>query len=256
LDRFRPPAKREPRLRRVDVDREVGVDRVQSVLEGARFALVHRRPELRPERGSLDARIQLPDRLAEQVGGVAVDHLRGPLVEVGEAPPLVDRAERVRHSVEVLFQPSVGSDRRHGVADPRREPFVRVVAVFREVLVDAGGDGLARHPLGARSGEQDEGEVAAPLPDGVEQFDPVGPGHVVIADDAVERARLGRVERRRRIALRRHVEPVVPLLDERRRGVGEPRFVVDEEDADRGRTGPRGRDRHRPVCLAACHLIM
>ena len=157
----------EAGLRGVDVDGEVGVDRLEAAFEGPLFAVRHRRSELLLEKGPADRGEPFPDLVAEQVAGVAFEHLGGPLVEVREPPLRVDLAERVRHAVEVLRKPAVGPRLRHDARDPRHERVVRVVGgVLREVPVGAGGDRLAGYPLGPLPGEQHEREVAASLPDG------------------------------------------------------------------------------------------
>jgi len=75
--------------------------------------------------------------------------------------------------------------------------------------------------------EQHERELGKRLADALQEFDPVGPGHVVVRDDAVDRPLCQRVESVVGVRGRGYLEAVVLPFEELRHEVGEIGLVVD-----------------------------
>ncbi len=100
-----------------------------------------------------------------------------------------------------------------GVPDPLCEPFEPLsVGAFREVAGDGRVDGLAGDCLRPVSGQQHEREVWCALGDRTREFDPVHPGHLVVADHTVDGRRRQPVERGLRVGDTCHDEPADHVL--------------------------------------------
>jgi hypothetical protein len=135
----------------------------------------------------------------------------------------------------------VGGDR---VRDPVGEDGVLVAAGrLLEVVGHAGGDRLARHPLVALAGEQDERDLLVAVPYRLEERQAVRPGHLVVRDDAVDPLGLEHVEPGLDAGHAGDLEPVVLAFEEPRGQFAERPVVVDVEDPDRV-----GSHVHRPLC--------
>jgi len=119
------------------------------------------------------------------------------------------------------------------VPHPIREDGVLVgSALLLNVVRGPRGDGVARDLLGPLSREQHERNVDTVGPYRIEQFEPRHSGHVVVADDAVERPRSQRLQRVSGRRLGPNRERVVETLQIRRDEVRERAVVVDVENPD------------------------
>lgn len=123
-----------------------------------------------------------------------------------------------------------------GVVDAPGEHLVPVGPhPLLHVVGHARGDGVARDPLGAAAGEEDERELRPVGADRLREGETVGVGHVVVADHAVERGVVG-VEQPERLPdarRRRDRQPAVRPFEELADQLRHPRLVVDTEDGDR-----------------------
>ena len=216
------------------MDLEIRLQRGVPELELPRFPRLYRLPIDVFELAADGLGERLPEDIAEDRVRVTFEYLRGTPVHVREPPLLVEGVERVGHPPEVCFEPSFGTRPRDDVADPVGEHRELVGSrLFPEVVVHARRDGFARDFLGPATGEQEEGDVAVSLANGLQELDPVRPRHVVVADDTVDP---GRVQQLNGVGDRRHrghVEPAVGPFEKRAREFGEIGFVVDMQDADR-----------------------
>ena len=195
----------------------------------------------------------------EEVPGVLPERRRGPSPHVlvprheqefvpvaGEHPEAVDGAvgdlaESALGSFGLLSR-AVLLD---GVQDPVGEELVLFVArSLPEVVGGAGGDSVARHRLRPLPGEQHEREVRMVGADRVQKVDAVGPGHLVVGDDAVRRPALSLEPFDPRVGARRRVDVDTPVLALQHLPceVRKPGLVVDVEDANAVvHTDPPGR---------------
>jgi len=123
------------------------------------------------------------------------ENARGALVGEDEPSLAVEpddtRRDRLQDLVQAVAAPVSRVGRPPGrdrVVDAVRKQDVPVPsATLLEVVGDARGDRVARDLLAPGAGEQDEREVGTVRADGLEELDPVHAGHVVVADDAVDR---------------------------------------------------------------------
>jgi len=192
-------------------------------------------------RRAVEAGEGLPDDRPEQLLGPTIGD-RGPgLVDVRVAPVGVDGEEAVR---DALVDPAEsplgpfalpsGAAPGHRVPDPVDQELVLFGAgLLLEVVGHPGRDGLARDPLAALPGEQDEREVGVLLADGLEELDAVHAWHVVVRDDAVDGGPLELFEARGSARHRPDAEGVVDALEVAGGHLAEIRVVVHVEDPHR-----------------------
>ena len=179
-----------------------------------RFAVAH--PPRVPAQGH---------RVVVPVGvGVCLVHEGVLVVPVQDRDPVDRGFDRTRPLVELPLR-VVPLDR---VQDPVCEEFVLLVArLLLEVVGRTGGDGVAGDRLRPLAGVQDEREVRPRFADRFEELDPVLVGHVVVADDTVDRVPTQQLRTAAWTVRGLHLEPVVLAGEKRRDHLREPRLVVD-----------------------------
>jgi hypothetical protein len=162
------------------------------------------------------------------------------VTEVRVQPERDERRVLQRHpevfllDLEFALERCAGASLRYRLSNPvQQQRELKRPGTLLDVVGHAGVDRLLGDFLVPLAREEDERQFWPPLADRVEQFESVRPGHLVVADYAVDVVRFEMVENVVGVVHRVQRDVVVVLDDEAAQEIREQRVVVDVNHRNR-----------------------